>query len=426
MSRRIASLFALIAIPVSLWTQSPGNLQETFLDAEYFFLHGHYADALPYYLALYEYNPDNYNLAFRIGACYLNTAGKKNLSISYLETAVKNMSAIHREGTLNQKAAPYDALFDLGRAYRINYMFDKARETYQRYLETLLPEDKENISFIQNEIRICESAKGIMANPVSFREENVGTIFNTEHADYNPVISTDGKSFAYMISMKFYDAIMVSRLTDGKWSQPVNITAELQSDGNHFISSLSSDGRLLFLSKHDYNNSDIYVSSFDGKKWSKLSKLNRNINTKYWESHGFISEDGNRLIFASDRPGGFGGLDLYVSYKQNGDWGPPVNLGPGVNTEFNEDRPFLANRGKTLFFSSQGHQNVGGYDIFRSEQQENNLWSKPENIGYPLNNPDDNFFFMPVGDGRSGYYSIHKEFTGYGLEDIYKITFTGK
>ena len=156
---------------------------------------------------------------------------------------------------------------------------------------------------------------------------------------------------------------------------------------------------------------------------NKKLSLNKNINTKYWESHAFVTEDGMHLVFASDRPGGFGGLDLYISHKADGDWGPAVNLGPEINTQFNEDRPFLMKNGKLLFFSSQGHQNIGGYDIFRSEIQSNGLWSRPENMGYPFNTPDDNIFFMPVGDGKSGYYSVLKETAGYGREDIYRITF---
>lgn len=424
--RKVVCLSAIIVISLAIRAQTLSNPQDTFLDAEYFFMRESYADALPLYLSLYDMFPDNYNLAFRIGACYLNTPGKKNLSVGYLETATKSMSASHREGTLNQKASPYEALYDLGRAYRINYRFEKAIEAYERYFETLLPDDTENINFISNEIRVCKNAREIMSRPVSFTEENLGSPFNTENKDFNPVISADGKSFAYMVKMKFYDAIMFSRLSNGKWSMPVNIIPELQSDGNHYISCLSADGKLLLLSRHENDNSDIYISTYDGKRWNKAVRLNRNINTRYWESHAFISEDGTKLIFASDRPGGFGGLDLYISHKQGGDWGPPVNLGPEINTGFNEDRPFLVNKGKTLFFSSQGHDNMGGYDIFRSGLQPNNLWSKPQNIGYPVNNPDDNFFFMPVDNGSSGYYSIYKEFTGSGGEDIYKITFLEK
>jgi hypothetical protein len=423
MSKRVVFLLVTVVFNLSLIAQEKDNLQETFLEAEYFLMNEDYSDALSYYLQLYEKLPDNANLAYCIGVCYLNIPGKKNLSVSYLETASKNMSAKHKEGSFSQVTAPYDALFYLATAYRINYKFDKAKETFIRYSGTLLPDDHENLDFIKHEIEVCDMAKEMISRPVSFSEENIGELFNDDKSNFNPIISADGKSFAYMVSLKFYDAIMFSRLINGKWTAPVNITPELQSDGDFYISCLSSDGKLIFLSRDDNYNSDIYSSSFNGNTWSKTVKLNKNINTKYWESHGFISDDGEQLIFASDRPGGFGGLDLYISRKVNGDWGPAVNLGPEINTQFNEDRPFLVNNEKTLFFSSQGHENIGGYDIFRSDIQSNGLWSKPKNLGYPLNTPDDNIFFMPIGNGKSGYYSIMKESAGYGKEDIYKITF---
>jgi hypothetical protein len=333
------------------------------------------------------------------------------------------MSAKHKDRTINQNSAPYDALFELGNSYRINYQFDKAKEAYKKYKETLLSDDTENINFLEHEIKVCDNAKSLIVKPVDFTSENMGDLFNDEKSNFNPVISADEKSFAYMVSLKFYDAIMFSRMINGKWTVPVNISPDLQSDGDLYISCLSSDGKMLFLSKDDNYNSDLYYSTFDGTKWSKAVKLNNNINTKYWESHAFISEDGEYLIFASDRPGGFGGLDLYISKQENGDWGPAVNIGLQINTPFNEDRPFLINNARTLFFSSQDHNNIGGYDIFKSEMQTNGLWSSPQNLGYPLNTPDDNIFFMPIGNGKSGYFSIYKEAEGFGKEDIYKITF---
>lgn len=423
MSKRFVSLFVTFVLSLSLIAQENRDLQETFLEAEYFLMNEDYSDALGDYLQLYEKLPDNYNLAYCIGVCYLNIPGKKNLSVSYLETAVKNMSAKQKEGTLSQVTAPYEALFYLATAYRINYKFEKAKETFIKYAGTLLPDDHENQDFIKHEIEVCDMAKDLIAHPVSFTEENTGELFNDEKSNFNPVISADGKSFAYMVTLKFYDAIMFSRFTNGKWTAPVNITPELQSDGDFYISCLSYDGKQLLLSRDDNYNSDIYSSSFNGISWTKTVKLNNNINTKYWESHGFISEDGEQLIFASDRPGGFGGLDLYISRKTGGNWGAAVNLGPEINTPFNEDRPFLINNKETLFFSSQGHENIGGYDLFRSEMQSNGLWSKPKNLGYPLNTPDDNVFFMPTGDGKSGYASDIKESKGHGKEDIYKITF---
>ena len=422
MRSRVICLLCSVTFSLSLFSQGNDNLQEVYLDAEYFLMKEDYADALGSYLQLYEKNPDNANLAYCIGVCYLNIPGKKNLAIDYLETASRNMSAKHKEGTLTQVAAPYDALFYLATAYRINYRFDKAKEVYTRYAATLMADDHANRDFVNHEIEVCDKASEMIEKPVVYTEENMGEMFNDEKSQFNPVISADGKSFAWMVTEKFYDAIMYSKFSAGKWSPPVNITPDLQSDGDFYISCLSADGKLLFLSRDDSYNSDIYYSALRGETWSRTIRLNKNINTRYWESHGFISEDGEQLVFASDRPGGFGGLDLYISKKVNGDWGPAVNLGPEINTPFNEDRPFLINKGKTLFFSSQGHENMGGYDIFRADKQSNGLWSKPGNLGYPINTPDDNMFFMPVGDGKSGYYPEIKESSGFGREDIYRIT----
>jgi tetratricopeptide (TPR) repeat protein len=422
MSKITVCLIVTIIFSVSAFAQENKNLQDTFLEAEYFFMNEDYSDALSNYMQLYEKLPGNSNLAFCIGVCYLNIPGKKNLSVDYLETASKNMSAKHKEGNINQTSAPYDALFYLAKAYRINFKFDKAKETFKRYAGTLLPDDTENIDFINHEIEVCDMAKNLVSKPVDYTEENLGELFNDEKSNFNPVISADVKSFAYMVSLKFYDAVMFSRLVNGKWTAPISITPELQADGDIYISCLSADGKILLLSKDDNYNSDIYASSHNGNSWTPAVKLNKFINTKYWESHGFISESGNQLIFSSDRPGGFGGLDLYISEKVNGDWGPAVNLGPEINTQFNEDRAFLINNGRTLFFSSQGHENMGGYDLFRSDLQSNGIWSKPKNLGYRINTPDDNIFFMPVGDGRSGYYSVFRESGGFGKEDIYKVT----
>jgi tetratricopeptide (TPR) repeat protein len=423
MNKRYVCLIVAMIFAFSITAQDTKSLQDTFLEAEYFFMYEDYSDALPYYLQLYEKMPDNANLAFRIGVCYLNIAGKKNFSVSYLESASQKISAKHKDGTISQVTAPYDALYELGVAYRINFQFDKAKDAFTKYKETLLQDDTENINFIDHEILVCDNAKTLIAKPVDFTIENAGDLFNDEKSNFSPVISSDGKSFAFMVSLKFYDAIMFSRLVNGKWTTPMNISPDLQADGDLYISCLSTDGKMLFLSVSDKFNSDLYYSTYDGTKWSKAVKLNKNINTKYWESGGFISDDGNYIVFASDRPGGFGGLDIYSSKKENGEWGPAVNMGPEINTPFNEDRPTIINNAKTLFFASQNHNNIGGYDIFRSDIQSNGIWSKPQNLGYPLNTPDDNIFYMPFNNGKSGYISIYREGEGYGKEDIYKLTF---
>lgn len=423
MNKKIAILIFLISFPFQLFSQNEKNLQELFLEAEYFLMNEDYTDALPCYLKLSEKLPDNANIAYRTGVCYLNIAGEKNLSVSYLETASRKMSSRHKDGTISQITAPYDALYQLGLAYRINFQFDKAKDAFKKYLETLFPDDTENIIFIKHEISTCENASKLIGKPVEFTIENMGPAFNNERDNFNPVISADEKTFMFMSSLPFYNAVMFSRLVNGKWTEPVNIIPELQVDEGIFISSLSSDGKTLFLSQDDNFDSDLLSSTFDGTRWSKAVKLNKNINTKYWESQGFISEDGNYLYFSSDRPGGFGGLDIYVSKKEKGDWGPTVNLGNEINSFLNEDRPSVTGKGQILFFASQNHDNMGGYDLFRSEKLSTGIWKKPLNLGYPLNTPDDDIFFTPSENGKAGYTSVFRKGEGFGKEDIYRIRF---
>jgi tetratricopeptide (TPR) repeat protein len=423
MNRKIEILIVTLFFPILIFAQEEKNLQGLFLEAEFFLMNEDYTDALPCYLKLGEKLPGNSNIAYRTGVCYLNIPGSKNLSVGYLETAVKKMSSRHKEGTISEVSAPYDALFQMGIAYRVNYKFDKAKEAFTKYLETLLPDDAENISFVKHEISTCDNAGNLIGKPVDFTIENMGDVVNNDRNNFNPVISADGKTFVFMSALPFYNSVMCSKLVNGKWIEPLNITPDLQADEDIYVSGLSADGKTLYLSKDDDFNSDILSSTFNGTKWSKAAKLNKNINTKYWESQGFVSEDGNYLYFSSDRPGGYGGLDIYVSKKEKGDWGPAVNLGPAINTSFNEARPSVTGNGKTLYFASQDHDNMGGYDIFVSEKLPSGIWKKPVNIGYPLNSPDDDIFFTPSENGKAGYFSVYREGEGYGKEDIYVIRF---
>lgn len=420
----IVLLSGILFPAVETAAQENYNFQEDFSEAEYFLMHEEFEEALPFYLGIYSAMPGNSNVAYRIGVCYLHIDGSKHLAIDYLEKASEDLTSSYRERALKQTAAPYDALLYLGDAYRINFRFEEAREVYRRYRATLLPEDTENIAFVDQQLRACENAPVMMSRPVKFTFEPISNIVNDSRDNFYPVVSPDGKAIVYMTSMKFYNAVMFSRIVRGDWVPPVNITPDLHTDGDQYVSCLSVAGGLLLLSRDDNYNSDIWISKFDGVRWSPAVRMKKGINTKYWESHGFITEDGLMLIFASDRPGGYGGLDLWVSMSdERGEWGDPVNMGPAVNTQFNEDRPFLADNGKQLFFTSQGHYNMGGYDIFRSVRKTDGGWSKPENMGYPLNTPDDNIFFCPSENGRGGYISFRRENEGAGKNDIYKVTF---
>ena len=205
--------------------------------------------------------------------------------------------------------------------------------------------------------------------------------------------------------MKFYDAIFYSVNIDNEWIEPVNINPQIISDGDLYPASISYNGNELYLVKRTNDITDIYVSYLVDCIWTKAEKLNNNINSSFNETHACISEDGRLLYFTSDRPKGIGGLDIYTSEKdKDNQWSKPKNLGETINTEFDEDTPFITNKGKRLFFSSKGHYNMGGFDIFYSEMDYNN-WLTPVNIGYPINNTGDNLFFMPVEGGEIAYIS---------------------
>ncbi len=260
-----------------------------------------------------------------------------------------------------------------------------------------------------------------MSMPLYLKETNLGNAINGSNNEYNPVVSDKEDLIVFERSQAFYDAILYSTKVNGVWTDPQNMNELLKVDRDLFPTSISKDGKDLYLySSADYDGI-IYTSRFENGKWSPIVKLNDNINTKYWESHATISHDNKKLYFTSNRKGTYGGLDIYVSSRDStGDWGPAVNLGPTINTPYNEESPFLSQDDKTLFFSSRGHFNMGGYDIFYSTMLDNGQWSVPLNVGWPLNTTDDDVFFKPLNQGYEGY--ISKEIPGgYGKQDIYRV-----
>jgi outer membrane protein OmpA-like peptidoglycan-associated protein len=417
----IFSLLLLVPDHITFGQQADATLKEVFKDAEYFFSDESYPDALAEYTKLYKRGFNNSNINYKMGICYLKITGQKDKAIKYLEVAVNNTAATYKEGTLSEKRAPIDAYLFLGNAYRVNDLLDKAINSYVKYKELLVKGNKEDLNYADQQIEACKIAKEYMANPVPFKIENLGRRINDARANFRPAISGDGKTLAYVTKEKFYDAVMLAHFEKGAWKEAVNITPQIQSDGNQYPTSLSADGNTLFLTKEDNFNSDIYVSSFVNGQWTVSKPLNKNINTRYWESFASMTADGKTLYFASNRKDGYGNLDIYVSVKEaNGQWGPAKNLGNKINTSLNEDCPVISMDGNTLYFSSQGHKTMGGYDIFYSKKINENEWSEPVNIGYPINSTDDDLYFSPVGDGAYAYMA-RLEKGGFGSEDIYRI-----
>lgn len=413
-------LFLLLLLPVTAQAQEYQEvLRNIFNEGEYWLLDESYPDALAEYQKLYTRGyENNANINYRIGICYLNIPGQKEQSIPYFEKAVKNLTPRYKE-IFKETKAPYDAWLYLGNAYRINNQLDKAVEAYNTYKGLLDDPDSEEAAYADQQIEAANHAKQAMDNPVYLIKQHFPEPINTARADFNPVVSYDESILLYMTSLPFYDAIKICRKVDGAWSEPRQITAELEPESKLFINSISHDGKELYLNQEDNFNSDIYTSRYEEGRWSKAIPLNNEINTKFWESHACISGDGKELYVASNRKNGQGGMDIWVSTMGPEGWTEPRDLGPVINTELNEDNPFISDDGKILYFASQGHYSLGGFDIFRSERLPDGGWSEPENLGYPINTTDDDLFFMPVDDGKYGYQSLFAS-DNLGSRDIYR------
>lgn len=413
----------LLANLITLTAQeSEIALKDYFDDAEYFFSQEFYIDALTDYQQVYKRGfSNNANVNYKIGVCYLNIPGQKDKAIPYLEKAKLAASDKYKESTPNEKYAPLDAYLYLGNAYRINNQLDKAIQAYKKYKQ-LIPEGQKDLQhYTDLQIQACNVASEFIKKPVDVVFKNLGPVINSSTNDYKAVISGDGSTMAYMHQLPFYDAVYVSRKVNGAWSKPENITPQIMSDGDQYVCSLSYDGNLLFLSKEDEYNSDIYKSQYIDKRWTKSVPLGSQINTKFWESHASISKDGRLLYFTSNRKGGQGNMDIYVAEREpDGSFGNVKNLGPQINTDLNEDTPFITEDGNSLYFSSQSYASMGGYDIFVSHKDGKGGWTVPENLGYPINTTDDDLFYYPYNNGEEGYISRIKD-DGYGGMDIYEV-----
>ncbi|MBN2213310.1 MAG: PD40 domain-containing protein [Bacteroidales bacterium] len=408
-------------MPVLPQEDKEADYREFFNEGEYFFNRGEYQEALYYYLKLMNYQPDNASYNFKIGECYLNIQGKETMAVPYFEKAVKNITdkKEYKKRSFDETRAPLHAYFYLGNAYRINNQLDKALEAYNTFVLSPFYAGNYNATIVENEIKSCERAKIIEDNPVIFTEIPLPDNINTSASELYPVVSGDERKLVFIRRLKFYDALYYSTFEVDGWSDPINITPYIGSDGEFYPTSLSADGNELYLVRRSEQGSDIYLSFYKNDQWSKAIKLGRNINSSGNENAAAISDDGRLLFVSSDRSCSKGGFDLYVSKKdERGNWGKLKNLGKIINTPFDEGSPVSIKNGSVLFFSSKGHFNMGGFDIFYS-MLENKKWTTPVNLGSPINNTGDNLFYYPIGNGKTGY--ISKFGADGGSEDICRL-----
>lgn len=418
---KVLPVFLFLFLSVEAQKITPVT-REMYTEAEEYMLAGEYKEALPLYTNLYEKGFTTANIQFKIGECLLNLPGQKDKALPYLEKAVTAISPSFTGKDLTEEKAPLIANLYLGIAYRITYQFDKARSAFRSMLSAIDTSDDQIRMLLEYHIKRCNNAEDLIKSPARVEKERLPDIINDGFPNSHPLLVNNEKTIFYMNHFKLYDAPMQSVKTDEGWQVPVNLTPLLKSDGDYLLTGISHDGDTILLTAYDpYSSGEIFSCQYIDGKWTPITKLNSNINTRFNETHASFSADGKTLVFTSDRKGGMGGLDLYQSEMTAEGWGPPVNLGPVINTIFDEETPFLTPDSKKLFFSSQGHYNMGGFDVFYSEKKQDS-WSSPVNIGYPVNTPDDELFWFPVDSGMHAYMPVIDNETRQS--DIFRFVFT--
>jgi len=389
------------------------SVKEFLKKGDQFYKEKDYENALKTYKEGLKLYPDNDQLNLKTGLTYLSLPNKKE-SLTYLQTAF----------TLNP-AVDENIYYYLGLSYQSNRQFKSAQEFFAEYKRR----NKKGAAFADAKIRQSKFADSLTRIPSNVVVDNIGKVINSAFHEYSPLVSPDGNTMIFTSdrpdeasgsSLSQFEDIYISKRIDGQWTKPTRISPNINIEFNDAAASLSPDGKTLVL-YYEYGGGDIYVSKSDGEEWSKPIALNENINKPMsWETSAFLTEDGKKLYFSSDRTGGHGNLDIYVSeMEQTGDWGKSANLGPVINTAGREDSPHLDADGRTLYFSSDGHPSMGGTDIFKSEFKDGK-WQQPVNLGYPVNSIEDDSFFALTNDHRRAYFSTLRE---DGNAEIYTLTF---
>ena len=391
-------------------------LKEIIAKGDRFFNRKDYESALSNYLQAYELAPEDAETNFKVGVSYLH-GDKKSKALSYLEKAYNTKPEVD-----------LDIDYHLGMAYQYDHQYGKARQHYEEFKRR----NRRLANIADHKIAECIVGDSLSQHPAYVEIENIGRIINSPFHEYSPLLSADGNTMIFTSNRSTddykiksgtnFEDIYISHRSGDSWSEPEKISPNINNKFHDAAASLSPDGLTLFL-YYEEGAGDIYVSKLEGSEWTEPKPLNKNINNPmFWETSACISADGKKLYFTSNRPDGYGELDIYVSeIDDSGDWGKAVNLGPTINTPFHEDSPFIHSDGITLYFSSDGHPSMGSNDIFKSEWTDGK-WSEPVNLGYPINSIDYDGFFVLSPDKKTGYYSAMRE-SGIGNADIYEIKF---
>lgn len=414
------SIFTSIIIVLAIFTLQAQNWNEIYYmdtDAEYAIEEKKYDKAIEIYDKILRRVPESSLTRFKIGITYLKTDDQKEKAVPFLEEAIKDVAHDFDAKSISEIRAPIEAHLFLGVAYQNIGKIPEALNSYKNY-KGLIDSGSQYYALVNQYIETCMNAEEQMKKPRRFKMSNLGDPINDKNSNINAVFSGDGNTVAFTSYTTNYIDLFIAKKTGESWGKPKNVSDQVSKKYYLKTTGITFDGNTLYLATDDVSENDIYESIFDGTKWTNAKKMDKVINTKSNETHASVSKDGNTIYFTSDRPGGMGGLDIYKSTKdEKGKWGPAVNLGSKINTPLNEETPFITLDGEYLFFSSQGHTSIGGYDIFYV-----NLNDDQEiiNLGYPINSTGNDLFYVPGDNLQTGYLSRFDN-ASLGKNDIYKI-----
>jgi len=438
---QVIALFLLFGIVLNAQINKAGfkNYEDEyrfmirFNKADGFLFEDNYNEAIPLLEELYLEYPNNANVNFLLGHAYLKIATLKNLAIPLLKYASDSISLEYREGEYSERKAPPIVMIYLGDAYHMSYKFDEALSVYQDFLDKKYTSDTSDIKVVTRKVEMCFNALELLSDTAQIEIHNLGNKVNSKYPDYSPVVSADEQTLIFTSRRPdgpnkrksrdglYFEDIFVSHKTKGEWGDAERIP-EINSKNHEATIGLSADGNTLLIYRDEGKDGNVYLSERKDGKWSEPDLLGSDINTSAWETSASINRDGDAIFFTSNREGGFGGRDIYICKKlPTGDWSLAMNMGPTINTEYDEEAPFIHPDNKTLFFSSNGHNSIGGFDVFYSELFERD-WSKPVNLGMFINTTGDDVFYIPSIDRKHAYYSSFKD-EGYGEKDIYLLEF---
>ncbi|WP_303311339.1 OmpA family protein [Hymenobacter sp. BT730] len=393
-----------------------------------------YRAAIPYYEQVLAKDPNNALALFRAGISYMSFDKEK--ASDY----------IYKAQRLKPKVSK-DVEYWLGRVDHLNYNFDEAVAHYQAYNATLKKKDTRKAELAQL-IQHSKNAKVLFNSPKDIFVKNLGPTINTPFSEHSPVISSDDKLLLFTSrgenvtgantsaegakkgegnlasDGEYYEDIFeAERIDDENWSKPRSLSGVLNGKGHDASIQVFDNDTKMLMYRQD-KAGDIFYSEKAGGDWTEPKKLNDNINSNQFESDAYITPDGLTIYFSTGKYSEDGTLDIYYATRQpGGDWGEAKSVGSNINTKYDDDSPFLSKDGKTLYFSSRGRNTMGGYDIFKSEYDSiGRRWGQAENMGYPINTPDDDSYYRLSPDGSYAYLSSYR-IGGYGEKDIYTINY---